>query len=334
MKTYILTRVILSIPMIFILLTIVFVVLRILPGNPVTAMLGPKAPPEVVKSMEAQLGLDKPIIIQFGDYIANILRGNFGDSTVTTLPVIQELEERFPATLELTIFAMIIAVTIGIFFGSTAAYRYGRPVDAIARIYSIFVYSMPVFWLGIMLQLIFGVWLKALPVSGRASPFMTPDNMYTGLYTIDAILNGQWNVLYDSLLHLVLPSVTLGVVISSVFVRMVRSNVLLSLSSQYVISARSRGIKESKVLYAHALKNAMIPILTIMGLQFALLLGGAVLTETTFSWPGIGSYLVERIRYRDFPAIQGAVVFFALFVVVVSILIDIINAWMDPRVRY
>jgi len=167
LKTYILTRIILSIPMIFIILTIIFVVLRILPGNPVTAMLGPKAPPEVVKSMEAQLGLDKPIIIQFGDYISNILKGNFGDSTVTTLPVIQELADRFPATLELTIFAMILAVTIGIFFGSTAAYRYGRQVDVIARIYSIFVYSMPVFWLGIMLQLIFGVWLKWLPVSGR-----------------------------------------------------------------------------------------------------------------------------------------------------------------------
>ncbi len=320
--------------MILILLTVVFIILRILPGNPVTAMLGPKAPPEVVKSMEAQLGLDKPIIVQFGDYLGNILRGNFGDSTVTTLPVIQELEDRFPATLELTIFAMIIAVVIGIFFGSAAAYRYGKPIDVMARIYSIFVYSMPVFWLGIMLQLIFGVWLKVLPVSGRASPFMTPDNLYTGLYTIDAILNGQWDVLYDALLHLVLPSVTLGVVISSIFVRMVRSNVLLSLSSQYVTSARSRGVKESRVLYAHALKNAMIPILTIMGLQFALLLGGAVLTETTFSWPGIGSYLVERIRYRDFPAIQGAVVFFALFVVVVSILVDIINAWMDPRVRY
>ncbi len=320
--------------MILILLTVVFIILRILPGNPVTAMLGPKAPPEVVKSMEAQLGLDKPIIVQFGDYLGNILRGNFGNSTVTTLPVIQELEDRFPATLELTIFAMIIAVAIGIFFGSAAAYRYGKPIDVMARIYSIFVYSMPVFWLGIMLQLIFGVWLKVLPVSGRASPFMTPDNLYTGLYTIDAILNGQWDVLYDALLHLVLPSVTLGVVISSIFVRMVRSNVLLSLSSQYVTSARSRGVKESRVLYAHALKNAMIPILTIMGLQFALLLGGAVLTETTFSWPGIGSYLVERIRYRDFPAIQGAVVFFALFVVVVSILIDIINAWMDPRVRY
>ncbi len=171
--------------MILILLTVVFIILRILPGNPVTAMLGPKAPPEVVKSMEAQLGLDKPIIVQFGDYLGNILRGNFGNSTVTTLPVIQELEDRFPATLELTIFAMIIAVAIGIFFGSAAAYRYGKPIDVMARIYSIFVYSMPVFWLGIMLQLIFGVWLKVLPVSGRASPFMTPDNLYTGLYTID-----------------------------------------------------------------------------------------------------------------------------------------------------
>ncbi len=320
--------------MVLILLTIVFIVLRILPGNPVTAMLGPKAPPEAVKNMEAQLGLDKPIVIQFGEYLSNIVRGNFGRSTVTTLPVLQELADRFPATLELTLFSMMIAVVIGIFFGTSAAYRYGKPVDFAARIYSIFVYSFPVFWFGIMLQLVFGVWLRWLPVSGRAAPFMTPERMYTGLYTLDAILNLDWSVLSDSLIHLILPSVTLGVVISSIFVRMVRSNVLLSLASQYVVSARARGVSERKVLYSHALKNAMVPILTIMGLQFALLLAGAVLTERTFSWPGIGSYLVESIGYRDFPAIQGTIVFFAIFIVIVSIFIDIINAWIDPRVRY
>lgn len=320
--------------MVLIILTIIFFVLRILPGNPVMAMLGPKAPPEVVKSMEHQMGLDKPIIVQYGDYLADIIRGNFGVSAYTSMPVIQELMQKFPATLELTIFAMAIAVLIGIFFGTYAAYHFGGPLDVAARIYSIFVYSFPVFWFGIMLQLIFGVWLHWLPVSGRSSPFMIPDHIYTGLYVIDSILNLQWGVLLDTLKHLVLPSVALGVVISSIFVRMVRSNVLLSLSSQYVVASRARGVKEKRVLFKHALKNAMAPILTIMGLEFALLLGGAVLTETTFSWPGMGNYLVERIGYRDFPAIQGAIVFFALFVAIVSILVDIINAWVDPRVRY
>ncbi len=320
--------------MVLIILTIIFFVLRVLPGNPVLALLGPKAPPSVVKAMEHQMGLDKPILVQYWDYLKNIVHGNFGVSTYTGVPVIQELMQKFPATLELTIFSMIVAVVIGIFFGTYGAYHFGKTLDVFARVYSIFVYSFPVFWFGIMLQLVFGVWLHWLPVSGRSSPFMIPNHVYTGLYVLDSILNMQWDVLLDTLRHLVLPSVTLGVVISSIFVRMVRSNVLLSLSSQYVVAARARGASERRVLFKHALKNAMAPILTIMGLEFALLLAGAVLTETTFSWPGIGSYLVTRISYRDFPAIQGAIVFFAIFVAIVSILVDIINAWIDPRVRY
>lgn len=320
--------------MVLIILTIIFFILRILPGNPVMAMLGPKAPPEVIKAMEHQMGLDKPIIIQYGDYLGSILKGDFGVSAYTGVPVIQELMQKFPATLELTIFAMAVAVLIGIFFGTYGAYHFGGALDVSARVYSIFVYSFPVFWFGIMLQLIFGVWLHWLPVSGRSSPFMIPPHIYTGLYVIDSILNLDWPVFVDTIRHLILPSVTLGVVISSIFVRMVRSNVILSLASQYVVAARARGAKEKRVLFKHALKNAMAPILTIMGLEFALLLAGAVLTEITFSWPGIGSYLVTRISYRDFPAIQGTIVFFAIFVAIVSILVDIINAWLDPRVRY
>ncbi|WP_035586765.1 ABC transporter permease [Hippea jasoniae] len=334
MKSYILTRVFLSIPMVLIILTIVFFVLRVLPGNPVLAMLGPKAPPSVVKAMEHQMGLDKPILVQYADYLKNIAKGDFGRSTVTSMPVLKELMQKFPATLELTIFAMIVAVFIGIFYGTYAAYHLGGPLDLSARIYSIFVYSFPVFWFGLMLQLIFGVWLHWLPVSGESSPFMTPDPIRTGLYVVDAIINGQWDVLKDALMHLILPSITLGVVISSIFVRMVRSNVVLTLSAQYTTAARARGVKEKTVLFKHALKNALPPILTIMGLQFALLLGGAVLTEVTFSWPGIGSYLVSRIHARDFPAIQGTIVFFAIFVAIISILVDVINAWINPRVRY
>jgi len=280
------------------------------------------------------MGLDKPILVQYADYLKNIAKGDFGRSTVTSMPVLKELMQKFPATLELTIFAMIVAVFIGIFYGTYAAYHLGGPLDLSARIYSIFVYSFPVFWFGLMLQLIFGVWLHWLPVSGESSPFMTPDPIRTGLYVVDAIINGQWDVLKDALMHLILPSITLGVVISSIFVRMVRSNVVLTLSAQYTTAARARGVKEKTVLFKHALKNALPPILTIMGLQFALLLGGAVLTEVTFSWPGIGSYLVSRIHARDFPAIQGTIVFFAIFVAIISILVDVINAWINPRVRY
>jgi len=332
-KYYVITRVFLAIPMMLILLTIVFIVLRIMPGDPVTAMLGPKAPPSQIQRMRTELGLNDPIPIQYVKYIGKLLVGNMGRSTLTERPVLTEILERFPATLELTLYAMVVAVLIGIFWGAEAARRYDKITDITARSYAIIIYSIPVFWFGMMMQLIFGVNLHWLPVSGRISPMVEPTSI-TRLYLIDSLITGNWGSLWNAFRHILLPGTTLGLVISSIFVRMVRGNMLLTMNMDFVKAARARGIKERIVVYRHALKNAFVPILTIMGLQFALLLAGAVLTETTFSWPGIGSYLVMKIRYRDFAAIQGTIVFIAFFIIVVSILIDVINAWIDPRIRY
>ncbi|AEX86301.1 peptide ABC transporter permease [Marinitoga sp. 1135] len=333
LKDYILTRILLAIPMIFILLAVIFFVLRIIPGDPVMAMMGGKAPQSVIDQKRHELGLDKPIVVQFFDYLGGLLRGDLGTSTLTSRPVWNEIKDRFPATVELTLFAFLIAVLIGIFWGSEAAAHRDGFIDITARVYSVFIYAIPVFWFGLMMQYYFGMILRWLPVAGRLSPIVSLDTK-TGFFIIDSIITGNWEALIDVLKHLLMPGITLGLVISSIFLRMVRNNTILMLSQDFSTAARARGISQRRVLYKHALRNAMVPILTVMGLQLAILLAGAVLTETTFSWPGLGSYLVMKIRYRDFPAIQGTIAFFALFVVIISIIVDIINALIDPRVRY
>ncbi len=333
LKQYIIVRLILAIPMLFILLAVIFFVLRIMPGDPVLAVLGGKAPKAVIDRLRHELGLDKPIIVQFGDYLVDLLKGDLGKSTLTERPVWDEIMDRFPATMELTIFAFIVALAIGVFWGAEAAHRKDGPVDVAARVFAILMYAIPVFWLGLMMQMIFGAYLRWLPIGSRLSPAVNL-KVITGFYLIDSIITLNWTAFKDALAHLILPGTTLGLVISSIFLRMVRNNAVLMYSMDFVKAARARGIKERVILYRHVLKNAFVPIMTMMGLQFALLLGGAVLTETTFSWPGMGSYLVLRIKYRDFPAVQGTVVFFALIVIAISIIVDIINALVDPRVRY
>jgi len=305
-----------------------------MPGDPVLAMLGDKAPMQQVEAMRHQLGLDRPLYIQFLDYVSNLARGDFGNSLIWgKRPVIVEIFEHFPATLELTITSMIVMLLVGVLTGAQAAYRRNSLADYSLRTYGIVIYALPIFWFGMILQLIFGVYLKWLPIAGRIDPFLSPRGV-TGLYTIDSLIAGNLLGFVSAVQHLILPSLTLGLVLSGIFTRLTRVHMLDVLRQDFVTAARARGLKENTVLYKHALKNAFIPILTMIGLQFALLLAGAVLTESTFSWPGMGSYLVERISYRDFPAIQGAVVFFAILVAAVSVTVDMIYAYLDPRIRY
>jgi len=334
LRFYFITRVLLSLPMIIILLSIIFLVLRVMPGDPVLAMLGDKAPLQQIEAMRHQLGLDRPIYIQFLDYVSNLARGDLGNSLIWgKRPIIVEILEHFPATLELTMASMVVMLLVGVLTGAQAAYRRNSLADYGLRTYGIVIYSLPIFWFGMILQLIFGVYLKWLPVAGRIDPFLSPRGV-TGLYTIDSLIAGDLLGFVSAVQHLVLPSLTLGLVLSGIFTRLTRVHMLDVLRQDFVTAARARGLKENTVLYKHALKNAFIPILTMIGLQFALLLAGAVLTESTFSWPGMGSYLVERISYRDFPAIQGAVVFFAILVAAVSVAVDMIYAYVDPRIRY
>jgi peptide/nickel transport system permease protein len=335
LRAYIITRIFLTIPMIFILVTLVFLIVRIMPGDPVRAVLRPGAPQEYVDEIKHNLGLDKPLYIQYFEYLYNLLRGDFGESLapVHGRPILKDLKEKFPATLELSIFSIIISVLIGVFTGAYSAHKRRSFIDYGIRIYGILVYTIPVFWLGLMLQLVFGVYLKWLPIYGRIGTGLTPEKI-TGLFILDSILTGNMTSLMSSIKYLILPSLTLGLYISGIFTRLTRTNMLDILNQDFITAARARGLSERVVVYKHALKNALIPILTMMGLQFALLLAGAVLTETTFSWPGLGRFMVERILYRDFPSIQGGVVFFAILVAGVSLLVDILYAYLDPRIRY
>jgi peptide/nickel transport system permease protein len=326
--------------MIFILLTTVFLILRVLPGDPVLLHFEKMENPAAMAAMRAQLGLDKPLWAQYFDYVVGIFRGDLGKSMQDFSPVARQIFSAFPATLELAICSMVIAVLIGVFLGVESSEAYNKPKDQGIRVFGIVTYAIPVFFLGMILQMIFGVALHWLPVGGRIAPTMEPTGLNlgnlhfsTGLYTVDSLLEGNVYKFVLTLKYLLLPSLTLGLVLCGIFIRLTRSNMLETLRLDFVTAAKARGLKESTVTYGYAFRNAFLPVLTMMGLQFAMLLGGAVLTETTFSWPGLGRYLIDRINFRDYTAIQGAVVVFGIFVSLVSLGIDLLYAYLDPRIR-
>ncbi|AIY90904.1 peptide ABC transporter, permease protein [Geoglobus acetivorans] len=321
------------IPTVLILLTLVFFIMRILPGDPISAMVGQKVPAEVLERMREEAGLNKPLVIQYIDYLKGVFTGDLGNSMIWgRRPVMEEIMDRFPATLELTVFGFTISVLLGVLTGSIAAFRRGSKADTGMRIYSVVAYTLFIPWFGMLLQMFFGVYLKILPIGGRITPGLAPDHI-TGLYVLDSILTLNLESLKTSLLYLFLPSMTLGIVLSGAYTRILRNNLIDVLSQDFIVAYRARGVREWKVI-KHAMKNAFIPVVTLMGLQFAILLAGAVLTESTFSWPGMGTFLLERIEYRDYNAVQGAIVFYAVFVALISLIVDVIYALLDPRIRY
>jgi peptide/nickel transport system permease protein len=480
LRAYIITRVLLTIPMVFILLALVFILLRVMPGDPIKATMRPGVPQEYLDQIRHAQGLDRPLVFnlrgsaatvvepvvvlyaehdpasdpvmlalegtrlavtdrskeggedwlrvsidegaqvwveneklrwlrrvefhfktaedagdppvegdwklvtmlggglegwgpteafrvhvnpldsQFFNYLWGLItRFDLGTSiTLRGRPVMADLVLKFPATVELSIFGMLVATVVGVFTGAFAAQKRRSAADYGLRIYSIVAYAIPIFWLGLMFQLIFGVGLGWFPVADRVSTQLRPETItqvyeleqhltgslglkvlsltdfLSNFFILNSVVTGQWKSLANVLKHLVLPSLTLGLYLSGVFTRLTRANMLDVLQQDFITAARARGIRERTVVYRHALLNAFIPILTMFGLQFALLLAGAVLTETTFNWPGMGLFLVNRITDRDFPAIQGTIVFFALLVATVSLIVDIIYARIDPRVRY
>jgi peptide/nickel transport system permease protein len=337
----VISRILLTIPMIFILLTMVFLVIRVLPGDPVLLHFEKQVHPEQIEYMRHRLGLDQPLWIQYFQYVAGLFRGDLGISMEDYSSVGQQIFSAFPATLELAIYAMIIAASLGIFLGVEASKSYGRAKDDVIRVFGIVTYAIPVFFLGMIFQMSFGLGLHWLPTGLRLPSAMDPPlglnignvHFSTGLYTVDSLLEGNVYKFVETLKYLALPSLTLGLVLSGVFIRLTRSNMFETLRLDYVTAARARGISETKVTYGYALRNAFLPVLTMMGLQFATLLGGAILTETTFSWPGLGRYIVDRINFRDYTAIQGAVVVFGIFVSLVSLAVDLLYAYLDPRIR-
>jgi peptide/nickel transport system permease protein len=335
LRSYAITRLLLVIPMVFILLTMVFLLMRVAPGDPITASLGGRAPPEVVNEIKAQLGFDDPLYVQYGNYLADIARGDFGTTITDRRPISEIILVNGAATLELTIFAMLVAILVGIPIGLVAGRYRDTGIDVAGRFFGILIYAMPVFFLGLLAQLFFGSYLNWLPTSDRASAITDATlDTHTHLYVVDSIIARDWEALRDVVRHLVLPAVTLGLVTAGVFIRLVRINVIRTMKDDYIEAARARGITERSVVYHHAFKNALVPVITIVGLQVALLLGGAVLTETTFNWPGLGHTLVDYLGERDYPAVQGIIIVFALVVIVVSLVIDFVSAYIDPRIRF
>jgi peptide/nickel transport system permease protein len=334
LRRYILVRVLLTIPMILILVSVVFFVLRVLPGDPALAVLREGASEEQLNAFRETLGLNKPLSEQYIEFVDGLIHLDFGDSMVRPRPVIDEIKTFFPATVELAMYSMVVIVVVGILSGTYAAKKRKSPGDYIIRIISIVLYSIPIFWLGIILQMNFGAKWGLLPVSGRLSPGMTPDFSITGLYTIDAILTGDWVLFADAVKHLILPSLTLGLILAGIFTRLTRANMLEVLEEDFIIAARARGLQEKTIVFKHGLRNALIPIVTLLGLQFSILLAGAILTETTYSWPGLGRLVVDRIFDRDFTTVQASILFFAVLVAGFSLFVDILYGFIDPRIRY
>ncbi|KQW05535.1 peptide ABC transporter permease [Leifsonia sp. Root4] len=334
---YLFIRFLLIIPTIFILVTLVFIIMRVT-GDPITASQGGRLSPDQLAALIHEAGYDRPIIVQYLEYLGQIFTGDLGTTISTNRPVVEVLTTYGPASLELAFYGMLVAFAVGIPLGLLAAYHRDKAPDATFRVFAVLAYATPVFFAGIMLKLVFSVWLGWLPVSGRASTGaelqmqLLPNP--TGLYTIDAIMTGDPAVLSDVLQHAVLPALVLGLATASIFLRLVRTNVIGTFSTEYVDAARSRGVSEYRLVRTHAYRPALIPIITVIGLQVAIVLGGAVLTETTFEWKGLGFILTEFLRARDFVAVQGIVVLLAIIVALTNFIVDVIAAVIDPRVRY
>ena len=335
LRTYVLTRVALAIPTVLILLTMVFLLMRVAPGDPITAALGARLPAKELERRKAAAGYDKPIPEQYVEYLGDVFTLNLGTSATDNRTVTSIITENGSATLELTLSAFLITLLVGVPIGLLAGRYRDTPIDVSGRLFGIVIYAFPVFFLGFLAQLLFGSVLGWLPTSGRASPLVDFDlDKVTHFYLIDTLITGNWSAFWDVLQHLILPAVTLGLVTSGVLIRLIRVNLLQTMRGDYVEAARARGISERRVVVHHAFRNALVPVVTVAGLQFAILLGGAVLTEETFNWPGIGSELIRYLGQRDYIAVQGIVTVFAVAVVIVSLLIDLVNAFVDPRVRY
>lgn len=285
--------------------TLVFLLIHLVPGDPVQAMLGEAATPTDLESLRQALGLNQPLLTQWWLYISDLLQGNLGDSLYSKEPIIDMLIQRFPATLELAVAGLLVAIALALPLGSIAALRQDSAYDNGAMVFSLLGVSIPNFWLGPMLILLFSLTLGWLPVSGRESPT-----------------------------SLILPAITLGTALAAILARMVRATLLEVLSEDYIRTARAKGLRESAIVIHHALRNASLPIITVLGLQLGTLLGGAVITEIIFAWPGVGQLTIESIQRRDYPAVQACILLISLSYVLVNTLTDIIYAWLDPRVRY
>lgn len=329
---YLLRRLALVVPILLGVTLVVFLAIRLVPGDPARVMLGERANPTTLAEVRAELGLDRPLPVQFGTYLVHLARGDLGRSIATGEPVGQLIAERFPATVELGLAAMLIACAVGVPLGVVAAVRRNAPEDYLATAGSLAGVSMPIFWLGLLLMGVFSADLRWLPLSGRLAIVYDMPHV-TGLYLVDGLLTGSWTAWVSALRHLVLPAVTLATVPAAAIARMTRGAMLDVLGAEHIRTARAKGLSEAAVTVRHALATAAIPIATVIGLQLGYLLSGAVITETVFSWPGVGSLAVEAVFARDLPLLQGCALVFAASFALVNLATDMLYFRLDPRIR-
>ncbi|MCK0117290.1 ABC transporter permease [Isoptericola sp. S6320L] len=334
---YVLVRFLLIIPTVFILVTTVFVLMRAT-GDPITAALGGRLTPDQLAERIHAAGYDRPILVQYWDYLSGVFTGDLGTTLSDSRPVTEVLTTYGAATLELSLYAVLVATVLGVPFGMLSGYFRDRVPDAVLRVLAILAYATPVFFAGLLLKLVFSVWLGWFPVAGRVSTAgeieMRKAGADSGFMVIDALQTGDPAVLLDVLSHAVLPAMALGLLTAGIFLRLVRTNMIGTLGTDYVTAARSRGVRERRLVTGHAWRPALIPVITVAGMQIAMLLVGAVLTETTFEWRGLGFQLAQYLQARDFVAVQGIVVVMAVVVAVTNFLVDMIAVLVDPRVRY
>jgi peptide/nickel transport system permease protein len=333
MLSYIIKRVLGVIPVLLCVSMLVFGFVRLIPGDPALVMLGERATPENIARVREQLGLNKPVYEQYLIFLGNALHGDLGRSILRQEPVTQEIIRRFPATIELALAALLFAIAVGIPAGVISAVRRGSWFDSSSMLVALTGVSMPIFWLGLMLIYLFAVVLHLLPTGGRldAGTQLAP---ITNLVLVDSLLRGNMPVFIQGLRHLLLPALALGTIPMAIIARMTRSSMLEVLGQDYIRTAHAKGLMARTVVVRHALRNAWLPIITVVGLQVGLLLSGAILTETVFSWPGIGRWLVDAIFARDYPIVQGVTLIIALIFVVVNLSVDILYALVDPRIRF
>jgi dipeptide transport system permease protein len=335
MLRFLIRRLALTPPTFLALMFVTFMMVRLVPGDPIEVRRGERGiSPERLEQLRHEMGLDQPVWKQFLDYGNGLIHGDFGVSIVSKTPVLQEFITLFPATLELTFFAMLIATVVGVPAGMMAAVRRGSVYDQTLMGVALTGYSMPIFWWGLILILVMSNTLHLTPVSGRVDLIKFYYPPVTGFALIDSLLSGQKGAFLDALHHLVLPSIVLGTVPMAVIARMTRSSMLEVLEEDYVRTARAKGLSARRVIGLHALRNALIPVITSIGLQVGTLLAGAVLTETIFSWPGVGKWLIESISRRDYPALQGGIMLIAACVILVNLLVDLLYGLINPRIRH
>jgi peptide/nickel transport system permease protein len=330
---YAIRRALTVIPVLLGVSILVFSFVHMIPGDPALTMLGERATPEKVAQVRQRLGLDRPIYEQYAIYLGKVLQGDLGISIVRGDPVARDLLRRFPATVELAASAIFLALLLGIPIGIVSAVWRNSWMDSVSRVWALVGVSMPIFWLGVMLAWFFGVQLGWLPTGFRLDS-ATDFRPWTNFVVLDALVQGNWAVLRDALRHLVLPAIALATIPLAIIARMMRASMLEVLSRDYIRTAEAKGLPQTGVVLRHALRNALLPVMTVVGLQIGRLLAGAILTETIFSWPGIGLWVYDSIESRDYAIVQGASLFIAVIFVTVNLVTDLLYAVADPRIKY